>query len=94
MIKIFKSIDDKFMDIGFRKIEDDDFNVIYERQNGEYGYTQVLAICHKENGRHIVQSYDKDLFDTKKIGNTCVGLTYYEMKLAMKKMKSKGWLSK
>jgi hypothetical protein len=53
-----------------------------------------LAILHKASGKHIVQSYDKELFDSKKIGNTCVGLTYYEMQLAQKKMKKLGYKSK
>lgn len=32
--------------------------------------------------------------DNKKIGNTCVGLTYYEMKLFMRKMRKIGLVSK
>ncbi len=35
----------------------------------------------------ILQSYDPELGDSKGIGNTCVGLTGYEMKLFVKKMK-------
>jgi hypothetical protein len=46
---------------------------------------------HKESGEHIVQSYDRDLMDEKKIGNTCVGLTMYEIQLCIKKMKKMGW---
>ena len=92
--KIFKTIDDKFKDIGFQKIQDDKYAATYERRNEEYGYTQVLDILHKASGNHIVQSYDKELFDEKRIGNTCVGLTYYEMKLAVKKMKKKKWKSR
>lgn len=45
----------------------------------------------KKNGKHIIQSYDKELLDKKGIGNTCVGLTYYETKLIMKKMRKKKW---
>lgn len=45
----------------------------------------------KANGYSIVQSYDKNLFDEKKIENTCVGLTMYELKLCYKKMKQMGW---
>ncbi len=41
----------------------------------------------KKSGRHILQSYDPELGDSKGIGNTCVGLTGYEMKLFIKKMK-------
>lgn len=90
-MKIFKNIDDKFEDIGFKKVKDNEHIVSYERDNRPYAYTQVLDICHKKSGRHIIQSYDKDLIDTKGIGNTGVGLTYYETKLALKKMKQKKW---
>ena len=90
-MKLFKSIDKKLEDIGFIKIRDDKYSVIYERKVVKYNYTQVLDICHKTSGNNIVQSYDKDLMDKKGIGNTCVGLSYYEMKLIMKKMKQKGW---
>ena len=91
-MKIFKNIDEKFEDIGFKKVKDDRYSVTYERYNEKYKYMQVLDICHKkEDGRHIIQSYDKDLFDNRGIGNTCVGLTYYETKLALKKMKKKKW---
>lgn len=90
-LRIFKSPDEKLKAIGFNKVLDDEFIVSYERIDAEYGFTQVLDIVHKRSGRHIVQSYDKNLSDNKKIGNTCVGLTYYEMKLVQKKMKVKGW---
>ena len=90
-MEIFKNIDEKFEEIGFKKVEDNEYIVSYERDNKPYAYTQVLDICQKKNGRHIIQSYDKGLFDTKGIGNTCVGLTYYETKLVLKKMKQKKW---
>ena len=91
MLKLFKTVDQKLEDIGFKKVEDNDYSVIYERWNKIYGYTHVLAICHKNSGRHIIQSYDKNLFDENKIGNVGVGLTYYETKLILKKMKQKKW---
>lgn len=94
MKKLFKNVDDKFREVGFQKVQDDEYGVSYERKEEKYGYTQVLYIGHKASGRHIVQSYDKDLFDEKNIGNTCVGLTYYEMKLAIKKMRNKKWKSR
>ena len=84
---MFKNIDKKFEEIGFIKISEDKYGTRYERTNEFHNYVQVLNICHKASGIHIVQSYDKDLMDSKMIGNTCVGLTYYEMKLALKKMK-------
>ena len=93
-MKLFKTLDDKFEDIGFRKVKDDKYAATYERYNEEFKYTQVLDILHKASGNHIIQSYDKELFDTKMIGNTNVGLTYYETKLALKKMRKKKWRSK
>lgn len=90
-MKLFKNVDDKFKDIGFEKIKDDEYAVTYERINNTFGYTQVIDILHKKSDKHIVQSYDKHLMDKDKTGNICVGLTYYEMKLILKKMKKKGW---
>ena len=90
-MKIFKTVDEKFKEIGFIKVEDDKYGVSYEKQNYSPKYLQRLDILHKENGRHIVQSYDPYLMDDKKIGNTCVGLTMYEMNLCIKKMKKMGW---
>ena len=88
---MFGNIDKKFEKIGFLKVEENKYGARYERKNEKYNYTQVLAILHKANGRHIVQSYDKNLFDSKNIGNTCVGLTYYEIKLIKRKMRQLGY---
>ena len=90
-MKLFKSIDEKFAEIGFKKIRDDEYGTVYERYNEKYKYTQTLALLHKACGKHIVQSYDNELVDQKGIGNTCVGLSAYEMKLCIKKMKQMGW---
>lgn len=90
-MKLFKGIDEKFAEIGFKKVREDKYGVEYEREVERYGYVQSLCLLHKDSGRHIVQSYDKNLMDEKKIGNTCVGLTMYEMKLCLKKMKKMKW---
>ena len=90
-MKLFKSVDDKFKDLGFVKIRDDKYIVEYSRNNKEFNFVQRLDIVHKASGNHIVQSYDMDLMDKKSIGNTCVGLTYKELKLIIKKMRQKGW---
>lgn len=89
-MKLFKSVDEKLADIGFVKIADNDYCVAYKRETPE-NFTQRLDIVHKMTGRHLVQSYDVDLYDADNIGNVCVGLTAREMKLAMKKMRQKGW---
>ena len=87
----FKSIDEKFKEIGFNKIKENEYGVRYDRYVEEYKFTQTLDLLHKSSGRHIVQSYDNELRDQKNIGCTCVGLTMYEMKLCIKKMKQMGW---
>ena len=86
-MKLFKSVDEKLKEIGFVKIEEDKYGIRYERKNSKYNFIQSVVILHKSSGKHILQSYDPDLMDKKKIGNTCVGLTGYEMKLFLKKMK-------
>lgn len=90
-MKLFKTVDEKFAEIGFVKVEESEYGVTYKRKVDKYNYTQTLALLHKVNGRHLIQSYDEDLMDEKKIGNTCVGLTMYEAKLCVKKMKQMGW---
>ena len=93
-MKLFKSVDEKLKEIGFVKIKEDKYGVRYERKNSKYNFTQSVDILHKTSGRHILQSYDNELMDQKKIGNTCVGLTGYEMKLFLKKMKQIGLYSR
>lgn len=90
-MKLFKTVDEKFERIGFIKVEENKHIVSYERYDNNFKFTQVLDLVHKNSRRHIVQSYDRDLMDEKKIGNTCVGLTMYEMQLCIKKMKKMGW---
>ena len=90
-MKLFKSVDEKFAEIGFEKTRDDQFGVVYEREDKEFGFTQTLSLLRKANGKHIVQSYDGNLIDKKTIGCTCVGLTMYEIYLCFKKMKQMGW---
>lgn len=90
-MKLFKTVDEKFAEIGFVKVEENEYGVIYKRKNNKYNYTQALALLYKYSGKHLIQSYDENLMDEKKIGNTCVGLTMYEAKLCVKKMKQMGW---
>lgn len=90
-MRLFKTIDEKFAEIGFEKINENEYGVHYQRIDKVFGYVQTLYLCKKASGRHIVQSCDENLTDTKGIGNTCVGLTMYEMKLCLKKMKQMGW---
>ena len=82
--------DKKFEKLGFKKVKDDEYAVEYERKKRLYGYTQVIALCHKKSGRHIIQSYQKDV--NRDGFNNMVGLTSEEAKLCIEKMKQKGWV--
>lgn len=86
-MKLFKTVDEKLAEIGFTKEKEDKYGCEYKRKDKKYNFTQKVDILYKKSGRHILQSYDPDLGDDKGIGNTCVGLTGYEMKLFLKKMK-------
>ena len=88
---MFKTVDQKIADLGFTKVHEDKFGVLYERQND--GYTQRVDIVHKASGNHILQSYDPELYAKEKnktIGNGVVGLTCTELRLFAKKMKQLG----
>lgn len=90
-MRLFKTVDERFAEIGFVKVEENKYGVIYERRIDKHDYTQTLNLLHKANGKHIIQSYDGNLMDEKGIGNTGVGLTIYEAKLCIKKMREIGW---
>lgn len=73
--------------IGFVKIEDESrFGVMYERKES-LKFKQVIDIHPIKSKGYILLSYDSELGDSKKIGNTCVGLTVQELKLFYKKIK-------
>lgn len=86
-MKLFKSVDEKLEAIGFKKIEESEDIVVYERQTPLY--VQMLELCRWEKGQNMIfstqQGVNSDGF------NNNVGLTMYEAKLACKKMKQKGW---
>jgi len=84
---MFESIDMKLEKIGFVKLHGEDeeskYGVYYRRKVEQFGYYQRLDIYHKANGRHLIISYQEGV-NSDKLNNS-VGLTYKEMKLAMKK---------
>lgn len=83
---LFKTIDDRIADAGYVKAWENEFGARYERQEAQ-NYIHVVDIVHKRDGSHIIQSYDKERFDSDLVGNVCVGLTYKEARLFLKKMK-------
>ena len=60
-MKIFKTIDEKFAEIGFIKVKEDKHGISYTRYNKKYNFTQCLDILYKEYGANIIQSYDLNL---------------------------------
>lgn len=88
-----KRIDEKFKDIGFKKSAETKYGVVYKRYNKKYGYTHIIHLIHKHNGKHIVQSYDEKAVIGCD-GNIGVGLTMHELDLCLRKMKALGWKGK
>ena len=87
-MKLFKSVDDKLEAIGFKKIEESEDIVIYERQQPEF--VQVLELGRGGKGQHnILFSYQKGVNLEGYYNAVC--LNVYEAALASKKMWDKGW---
>jgi hypothetical protein len=88
-MKLFKNVDERLNEIGFVKVKEDQYGAEYIRKNDTYSYTQCLDLLHKANRRHLIQSYQKDV-NSDGFNNT-VGLSIYEAKLSLKKMKQMGF---
>ena len=83
---MFKTTDDKLLELGFSKEHENRYGARYTRE--EATYVHVVDIVKKSFGRSILQSYDKDLMDDSFIGNVGVGLTYKELRLLQRKWKN------
>lgn len=75
--------DKKLEKLGFIKRVENKHGAAYTRANDEYSYIHCLVILRKANGDHIIQSYQRRVNSNG--FNNVVGLTYKEMKLALKK---------
>lgn len=82
---MFKNIESRLNTLGFEKIEENHYGVMYKRRVEKYGYNQLVHIHKKKSGNHIIQSYVEALNSDG--FNDCVGLTYKEMRLFMKKFR-------
>lgn len=80
---MFNNIDKKLKKNNWIKGKEDSYGVTYRRYNDEFKYVQILAILHKKNGNHIIQSYQQEVNSDG--FNNCVGLDYKDTKLALKK---------
>lgn len=85
------NVDKAFEKLGFVKIENENPHVIQYERKKEQGYIQCLDLVYKNSGKHIIQSYQKDI--NKDGFNNMVGLTAREAVLAAKKMRQVGWKS-
>lgn len=86
MFNLFKTTDEKLEEFGFVNMKEDaEHGALYYKEHTNY--TQAVSISRKAYGWSILQSYDIHLFDSEGVGNTCVGLTYPELKLFLRKMK-------
>lgn len=90
-MKFFKSIDEKFAEVGFVKVKENEYGAAYEKET-KFGYIQCLDLLSKGSGFDLIQSYEKGV--NKDGFNNCVGLTMYEARLCRKKMKQMGWKEK
>lgn len=87
-MKLFKSVDEKLSEIDFEKFYESDSGADYEKYVEALNFTHKVSIVRKGNGKHLLCSYDPDR------GYIGIGLTGYEMKLFLKKMKQMGLYSK
>lgn len=75
MIKLFKNVDEKLVDIGFTKVRDDEYGVDYERTVDKYEFVHKVSIVRKTSGRPIYKAHFKkydgngnwDYYDMKEI---------------------------
>lgn len=90
-MKLFKSIDEKFKELGFEKVSDEGetenkLGVCYRKNvftNIGNHYIHRLDILHKASGNHLIQSYQEGVNSDG--FNNMVGLDYKTTKLVMKK---------
>ena len=80
--------DKRLQDCGFKKIEDTDDIVVYERQQHPE-YVQVLELGRHEDGKHRICSFQKGVNSDG--FNNAVWLTLQEAMLAANLMIEKGW---
>lgn len=82
-------IDRKLAKIGFNKVGENEYGAYYVRFNEHLKYLHRLELVRKQNGVYILQSYESGV--SVHSPDTVVGLTMYETRLALKKMKQMGW---
>lgn len=83
----FRKADHEFEKIGLKNVAETASIVQYERK--ERWGIHCIDILYKTSGEHIIQSYQKGTLDN--FMSYMCGMTHKEARLAIKKMKEKGW---
>ena len=85
--RILRTPDDEMFELGYRKIEESNYGVYYEKTEvaGGSEYIHVIAIGRRKCGP-IVQSYDKT--NTSDTFSPTVGLSFKEMKAVLRKFRA------
>lgn len=94
-MKLFKTADEKFAELGYKKIKETEYFVTYYKEKttkygNKFSYSHYIDIAYGITRDATVYSYSGKLIDDDKSENVVVGLTAKEMKLCMKKIKEKG----
>lgn len=90
MPHLFETADEAMKRFGFQKVKEDRcYHVRYEGGNNA-SYVQVIDLCHKADGNHLIQSYEKDVDYP---GGFCrmAGIQHGVEKACLKKMREIGW---
>lgn len=60
--------------LGYKLTSENQYGVYYEKEE-PFGFTHVVCICLKSSGKHILQSYDKEVLrsenDRKYFNSMC-----------------------
>lgn len=80
-----KWIDKQFYKIGWNKVEENQYYILYEKYDSKYNYTHKIDISHKKSGNHLIQSYCDT--ETNNLFSYMVGLNFKEILLSILKMK-------
>ncbi len=87
-MKLFKTTDEKLLELGFKKELETQYSTIYTRKNNEFNYIHEVGLYHKASGKHMMISSESAINSDN--FNNAVGITAKEMKLFLKKMKELG----
>nr|DAZ45596.1 MAG TPA: hypothetical protein [Caudoviricetes sp.] len=80
-----KWIDKQFYKIGWNKVEENQYYILYEKYDSKYNYTHKIDISHKKSGNHTISSYFDE--ETGNLYAYCIGLNFKESLLSTLRLK-------